>query len=307
MFLAQPFAEARGSRPRSRAGVQTSTLAFLLVLVVGPQIPIGPSPTRVEFACPMDRDVRSKNPGRCSKCGMKLIPGVKEQLEYPLRLLATPPQIPAGKLVRLEFEVRDPSTGNPVDQFEVIHERLFHLFIVSRELDYFEHVHPEYRGTRFVLDIVFPKPTIYRLLADFYPSGGVPQLTALTLTTAGYTAPLSVAVLQPDLQPKKGENLDVELTIEPHQPIAGKKTMLFFSLRPTEQLEPFLGAWGHLLVASDDLIDMIHAHPFLADGSGQVQFNVFFPRQSTYRIWVQFQRSGKVNTVHFTIPVLQLK
>ncbi|MCI0722072.1 MAG: hypothetical protein L0338_24335 [Acidobacteria bacterium] len=255
----------------------------------------------------MDRDVRSKDPGPCSKCGMKLIPSIKEQLEYPLRLLATPPQIPTGKLIRLEFEVCDPSTGKPVDQFEIVHERRFHLFIVSQELDFFEHVHPEQSGERFVLDLTLPKPGVYRMLADFYPVGGVPQFVPLTVTTAGYAAPVTAAVLQTDLEPKKGENIDVELTMEPHQPIAGKKTMLFFRLRPTEQLEPFLGAWGHLLAASDDLIDLIHAHPFLADGSGQVQFNVFFPRESTYRIWVQFQRSRKVNTVHFTFPVSQLK
>jgi hypothetical protein len=58
-----------------------------------------------------------------------------------------------------------------------------------------------------------------------------------------------------------------------------------------------------MLVESDDLIDTIHAHPSVADGGPKMQFDIFFPRQTTYRIWIQFQRLGKVNTVAFTLPV----
>jgi hypothetical protein len=101
--------------------------------------------------------------------------------------------------------------------------------------------------------------------------------------------------------------MQVELTMEPKEPIAGLKTMLFFRLKPGEGLEKYLGAWGHMLAASDDLIDLLHTHPFLADGGPQIQFNVIFPRARTYRLWVQFQRNGVVNTAAFTIPVAVLK
>jgi hypothetical protein len=99
----------------------------------------------------------------------------------------------------------------------------------------------------------------------------------------------------------------VELTTDPPDPIAGKKTLLFFRLKPGDGLEQYLGAWGHLLTASDDLIDMIHTHPVIADGGDQVQFNLIFPREAVYRIWVQFQRQGQVNTAVFTLPVSRLR
>jgi hypothetical protein len=75
-----------------------------------------------------------------------------------------------------------------------------------------------------------------------------------------------------------------------------------------EGIEPRLGAMGHMLAASSDLIDMIHTHPFIvtdfADGNyKQLQFNVIFPRPGVYRVWVQFQRHGVVNTVAFNVPV----
>ena len=62
-----------------------------------------------------------------------------------------------------------------------------------------------------------------------------------------------------------------------------------------------------MLVGSDDLIDLIHTHPFIADGGPQMQFNVYFPRPRMYRIWVQFQRKGVVNTAIFDVSVKDLE
>src|SRR5580658_9221107 len=263
----------------------------------------------IEFVCPMDRDVRSKTPGKCPRCGMTLVANLPEPVEYPVELRVEPPQIPSGRPITLEFRIADPATGTPVNQFEIVHEKLFHLFIVSQDLQYFAHVHPQFDGAVFRLETTLPKPGTYRLLADFYPTGGTPQLVPKTITTAGYTAPLEAGVprLASDLSPKQAENLVAELKLDPPQPIAGKKTMLFVHLTPAEGLEPYIGAWAHLLAVSDDLVDTIHDHPFIADGGPDMQFNIFFPREAVYRVWIQFQRKGVVNTVAFTIPVSALR
>ncbi len=273
--------------------------AFALLAAQTPPVP---------FVCPMDPEVRSAQPGKCPKCGMKLEAGIRDQVEYPLHLEVTPRQIPAGRELQFTFRVTDPKTGKPVTKFEEVHERLFHLFIVSQDLEYFAHVHPEKRPDgAFVVRATLPKPGTYRLLGDYYPTGGVPQLEPLAITTEGDTAPLVPANLKADLSPKQGENIEVELTVDPPQPIAGKKTLLFFKLKPADGFEQYIGAWGHMLAVSDDLIDMIHSHPSIADGGPNVQFDLYFPREAVYRIWVQFQRKGKVNTVAFTLPVSRLK
>ena len=263
----------------------------------------------IEFTCPMDRDVRSKTPGKCPRCGMTLVANLPEPVEYPVDLRVDPPQVPSARPITLEFRVANPQTGAPVKQFEVVHEKLFHLFIVSQDLQYFAHLHPRFDGVVFRLDTVLPKPGTYRLLADFYPTGGTPQLEPKTITTAGYTTPLEAAIphLTPDLSPKQGENLEVSLKLDPPEPIAGKKTMLFVHLSPAEGLQPYIGAWAHLLAVSNDLVDTIHEHPFIANGGPDMQFNIFFPREAAYRVWIQFQRQGVVNTVAFTVPVSALR
>ena len=39
----------------------------------------------------------------------------------------------------------------------------------------------------------------------------------------------------------------------------------------------------------------------------KLEFVLNFPRARTYRIWVQFQRKGVVNTAHFDVPVKELE
>jgi len=82
---------------------------------------------------------------------------------------------------------------------------------------------------------------------------------------------------------------------------------LRFTLDPADGLEKYLGAWAHMLAASNDLIDMIHQHPFRVDEQQMVEFEIVFPRPQPYRIWVQFQRKGVVNTAHFDVPVAELR
>lgn len=255
----------------------------------------------------MHPDVRSLKPGVCPRCGMTLVANLPDRLEYPLRMTLAPAPPRPGREVQFAFTVLDPKTLKPVDEFQVMHEKLYHLFIVSQDLQYFVHDHPEKGAdSAFRLRTVLPRPGMYRVLSDFYPTGGTPQLIVKTVILPG--TPLTPGVqLSPDLGPKDAGNMRVTLTMQPAQPVAGMKTLLFFHLDPAEGLEPYLGSWSHMLAASDDLIDMIHDHPFLADGGPQMQFNLIFPRARTYRVWVQFQRKGVVNTAVFNVPVAELK
>jgi hypothetical protein len=141
---------------------------------------------------------------------------------------------------------------------------------------------------------------MYRMLADYYPFGSVPQLAVNTLFVSGPTEHRKII---PSLAPCPAENLTASLRLEPNPPLAGLETKLLYELNPATGLQPYLGAWGHMLVASSDLIDLLHLHPFLANGGANAQFNVIFPRSGLYRIWTQFQRQNVVNTVVFTVPV----
>ena len=265
--------------------------------------------TLVGWVCPMDRDVRAKGPGKCPRCGMPLVAGIPEFSEFGMNLRTNPRAIKPGVSTAMTFEVLDPVTRKRVSDFEVVHEKLFHLFLVSQDLKFFAHQHPVFEPSgEFRFNWTFPQAGMYRVLTDYYPKGATPQLTVNTLFVGGAaSASAAPAKLVADLKPQKAENLTASLTMDPPEPVAGFKTLMFFDLAPGDGLEPYLGAWGHMLAASEDLVDMIHNHPFLADGGPRAQFNMIFPRPGIYRVWIQFQRKGVVNTVAFNVPVVELK
>src|SRR5205807_2260126 len=96
----------------------------------------------------------------------------------------------------LTFRILDPVTGKLVTHFETVHEKLFHLFIVSRDLQHFAHEHPQLQPDgSFVYKYRIPQGGQYRLLCDFYPTGGTPQLIARTFLVPGDDKP---ADLKPD-------------------------------------------------------------------------------------------------------------
>lgn len=257
-----------------------------------------------DWVCPMHPDYRSDKPGVCPRCGMKLVLGVPDRIEYPLEISPSPALLRPGMDAVLTLRPIDPRTNGAVKHFELVHEKLIHLFVVSENLGYFAHLHPtlEPDGS-FQQEVCLPYGGMYRLLADYYPSGSVPQLALGTVFVNGATSPPH---LTPSLAPSKAENLTASLRLDPKEPLAGLETKLIFSLDPAEGLELYLGTWAHMLVVSEDLIDLLHLHPFLANGGPTMQFNIIFPRPGLYRVWTQFQRKNIVNTTMFTILVKAL-
>ncbi len=283
------------------------TLVFFgaLPLLRGQKPGEGPE---VEWVCPMDPDIRRNSPGTCPRCKMALVPGLPVPREYPLRVQITPRNWRPGERVVMRFEVLHPDSGARVKEFVEMHEMLFHLFVVSGDLEFFMHEHPEPQsdGT-FVFKTTLPKSGFYRLLGDFYPAGGTPQMAVKTIFSAGAAlTSFETPALAAETGPARGENLEARFWTVPEHPLAGLPTQLHFEVAPADGLEQYLAAWGHLLAASADLIDLIHTHPFIGGGGAHMQFNAVFPRPGMHRLWPQFQRRGVVNTLRFTVPVKAL-
>ncbi len=268
----------------------------------------------IQYRCPMHKDYRQNTPGKCPICNMTLVPDLTESREYPVLLSLTPKVPKPNENTELKFRVQDPESHEQVKDFTEMHEKLYHLFVVSQDTEFFNHVHPNKQPDgSFILNQKFPHPGMYRILSDFYPAAGTPQLVASTVMVPGPGFKIETPQLQADVSPKDDINLHVELVMDPPQPIAGFKTIMFFRLTPDKDIEQYIGAWGHMLTGSWDLIDMIHSHPAFEPRDPEegkyreLQFNQIFPRAGIYKVWVQFQRAGKVNTVVFNVPVKNLE
>lgn len=277
------------------------------------ELPLAPQTraTANQYWCAMHPAVRGQAGDRCHICQMELVPvsgGSADSFAVDVELDPAAPV--AGEVTRAHLRVRDPRTGLTVTRFDVMHEKLFHLFVVSRDLRHFEHLHPIQKGEG-VFDISFtlPHDGHYQLIADVVPSGSAPQMLHRAITTAAYEGALhEIPALQPDLTDKVIGTTRVRLDMR--SAVAGGERVMTFALidepsgAPVTDLQPYLGAPGHLVAVSADLTVASHSHPMAETGIGStVAFQVLFPRPGMQRVWVQFQRGGKILTASFTVPV----
>jgi hypothetical protein len=237
----------------------------------------------------------------------------------------TEPAVPkAGAPLRLTFSVFHPETGDPVRNFEVTHERRYHLFVISQDMQFFEHIHPEQGadGT-WSIDVTLPKPGYYSLLSDFLPAGGTPQFLPRPLVTAGFREDLVAhsARLVPDTDRAQTiEDLTATIAFESERVEVGTYNHMSFRLtragtgEPVTDLQTYLGAFGHMLMISEDMVDYVHAHPIEmlpadADleqlrGGPDVVFEGLMPKPGRYRAWTQVRYRDKVHTFTNTFEVL---
>lgn len=233
---------------------------------------------------------------------MQLQARILEPQAYTLGLTAQPANLPSTRPVELSFSIRDPNTGALVKNFDLVHEKLFHLFAVSQDLEWFLHDHPVL-GTDgvFKLPVTFPAAGMYEVFADFFPTGGTPQWIPRFLYTQGAeTRSVPASSIVKYTNPQKDGGVEVNLQLDPLQPIAGRATTLFFNADPGDGMELWLGTYAHALWVSHDLLDAEHTHPSFL---GNLQFEVYFPRPGVYRFWLQFQRKGTLHTMKFDVPV----
>jgi hypothetical protein len=299
-----------------------------------------PDGTRIEIVrdtdapdaywCPMHPDVRSGTTGKCPLCTMELVPIPPPKLgEYGMDVTVLPEGRGRG-LSGLRLAIREPEGGESVAEFSTVHERLLHLFIVSRDLESFAHVHPEPDGRGAFQVKQDAPPGEYVVIADFLPKKGTAQMVHRAIVTPGYRGSLfrPAPELKPDLpnstapsQTAAGmgnprwssaeKTIDgLRVRLETADLVGGRRGILRFWLfdaasgAPVTDLEPFLGAPGHMLIVNTTLTEAIHGHPEEPDARTPfVTFTPLMPAAGAYKLWAQFQRGGKVVTVPFVIAV----
>ncbi|MFF2483114.1 hypothetical protein [Paenibacillus sp. NPDC058071] len=217
--------------------------------------------------------------------------------------------VEAKKAATISMQIQTPD-GEPYDAFEIVHEKLMHLIIVSKDLSYFEHAHPEYKGSgKFEVSVSFPAAGEYKLIADFTLSGLSHAVQRSDWLTVQGKEPAPQPII-PDKEGTLKTVSAVDATLSHGTLAAGAETALTFRFsdaktkKPIEDLQPYLGAIGHVVILSEDAEQFLHVHPLEEAGAGpEATFETTFPRSGIYKLWGQFQRGGQVFTVPFVVEV----
>ncbi len=224
----------------------------------------------------------------------------------PFQMVVTPATEPApGTSASLTLELLD-AVGARVTSLDVVHEKIIHLIVVSPDLSFFAHVHPEAQPDgRLQVGVTPPHPSTYVAFGDFRPTGAAPSVARATFAVAG-EPPASKALAVTAL-PARGSFDGFEVSLRSKAPlVAGADAMLEFEISengaPIVDLRDYLGARGHCVIISEDTTLYLHTHPLGGTGS-KIEFHTILPTAGKYKVWAEFRPAGKPVLASFVIDV----
>ncbi len=196
--------------------------------------------------------------------------------------------------------------GQPVTAFDMKDERLLDLLVVRRDGAGFQHLHPDI-GPDGVwrAPLTLPAAGVYRAYADFVPTGGPPLVLGVDLFVPGDFAPATFPPSRTAHVAGYDVRLDADLT-------AGGTSQVFVTIDrdrvPVTDIEPYLGALGHLVVLrQSDLTylrvtpDAPEPAPAPAHPGAALAFTVEVPAAGGHRLFLEFRHEGVVHTAEFTV------
>ncbi|MEU4619358.1 hypothetical protein AB0G04_05155 [Actinoplanes sp. NPDC023801] len=223
-------------------------------------------------------------------------PGGLQIAQDGYRLNPLTARLSTGAPQRFAFQVLGPD-GKPVVEYTENHDKDLHLILVRRDMSGYQHVHPvlEADGT-WSIPLSVNAPGQYRVLADFQPSAAGQALTlGVDVPAPGDYQPVPLP------QPARTAEIDGYTVTLTGDLRAGSASELTFAVsrdgKPVTDLEPYLGARGHLVVLRAGDLAYLHVHPARADA---LSFQAEVPSAGVYRLYLDFQHGGKVRTAEFT-------
>lgn len=239
-------------------------------------------------------------------------PVIQGQRTYQPEITSDTISIKPNQPTMFSYKIKN-DKGEILKNYEIVHEKIMHFIVVRKDLQNFQHLHPDFnkQNGEFTVTITFPTDGTYRVFPDFIPTEDNPQKLPVTVyhdIDVGDINKYKAQPVTPDTNPKKtvGEyqityNFPAELMMrnEIKYSLAVEKND-----KPVTDLENYLGALGHSVIIKEDSLDFIHTHAEEINTRGpEIKFSTSFPKDGVYKIFTQFQHEGKVRTVDYIVEV----
>ncbi len=221
---------------------------------------------------------------------------------------------------KLSFSVKS-ENGEPLKDYQTVHEKIMHFIVVRKDLASFQHLHPEFneQSGQFTLDnLTFTSDGVYRVFADFTPKGAAKDEVGNPLPTTldqdvnvGDVSKYQPQSIGADTVVSNQAGYSTNIVSVPSGGFIAKAdsrvTVAFDKDGSSyKNLEKYLGALGHMVVLGENELEYIHAHALsedIANQDGTVQFAVDFPKAGKYKLFLQTQAEGKVVTTDYVVTV----
>ncbi len=205
------------------------------------------------------------------------------------------------------FQLVDTSKSSLIGDVElnISHEMKLHLIVYDPSLGEFQHVHPEFDGTNWMVTLQFAVNGNYWVWAQgelAVDGEKFSSSTRLDVTNGAAQLPAP-----PVLGDRRLGSLGVSaVDIGKTKITAGKMVMLDLKMSRTDgtspQLAPYLGAFAHIIATTSDGDELIHVHPMGTTATAGM-IHATFPAAGDYRLWVQYIDGGNLITIPLSVKV----
>jgi hypothetical protein len=207
------------------------------------------------------------------------------------RIVADRTRFAADRPAPLTFRILD-AQGDTVRDFETEQAKRMHVIVVRRDLRRYQHLHPmQGSDGAWTTRLALPEAGVYRAFADFR-SGGAQHTLGVDLFVPGAFSPHDLPA------PSTSALVDgYEVSLREHPGEVG-----FFVRRDGKlvtDLQPYLGARGHLVALREGDLAYQHIHPDPTPPP-EVAFHTGLTDPGTYRLFLQFRHGDRVHTAAFT-------
>ena len=260
------------------------------------------------------------------------MPEATPRTEHRANARLTPEAPVAREPAEVSVAIEGPSGDVP--QLAPIAESDVHLVAVSRDLSWYEHVHPRRNGETWKATMTFPAPGEYVLHTIFRPSSGSQIVQKQVVRVSGTTTGAAGQQLPVSPREQRNGNYTVRLTANPEPPAVSVWNALTFSIardgKAVTNLVP-TGALGHIVILREGGEDFVYAHSTDGEATGgirgrahvratpsesgadhrrhvgdtgpDVTFHTRFPTTGRYRMWVEFRAGDDTIDADFVVDV----
>lgn len=252
---------------------------------------------------------------------------IQSHRSYTVQITSDTSNIKPGQATKITYKIVN-EKKEVLKDFAVAHEKLMHFILVRKDLQQFQHLHPDFNQQtgEFSINITFPTDGPYRLFPDFTPTPENPQKLPVTVTydvNVGDLGKYKPQAVNTDTNSTK--TVDGYTVYYDFPETIKAQTQIDYDLSVEKDnsyvnLEQYLGAMGHGVIIKEGNLDFIHTHAGEMDMAGMdnmgtdsmgqmnhggepnvIDFSTSFPEPGTYRIFTQFQVKGKVITTDYAV------
>ena len=255
------------------------------------------------YACPMHPEATGKQGDKCPQCGMELVSTANQSDHSTVQLTTIPEVIEAGS--RAELILVFKKSGRPIN-LQVAHEKKIHLMVISEDLSWFRHIHPEeQKDGSYKVSETFPHGGRYLLFADYTPAGGSQTISKQEIDVKGASNTKDVFSSLKTVSEVDG----YKVTLENGSDLRTNRTQELKVLVEKDgkklsenDIEQYLGATAHIVMVGQADKEYLHIHP-VTNARYPIYAQTIIKKPGAYRIWVEFKAAGKVHTADFTVNV----